>query len=479
MEFKRFKTEGIAHNAYILGTEGIGIIIDPRRDVDEYLEWALSKKINIKYVLQTHRQEDFVLGSKILKEKLGVIVVASNHPISRVADKRMADDEVFDIGGLSIKTLHTPGHTPESVSYAISLKEHPEKVWAVFTGDALFIGETGRTDLPDRNKTAENAGILFDSIHKKILPLGDNVLIYPAHGAGSVCGGNIAKYDESTLGFERTYNPVFTLSREEFISKKLEERIPRPPYFALIEKLNTKGGLPLEKNWNSIVSYSSKDFEKQIKKGIVIDTRLPEAYAGGHIPESYSIWLDGLPVFGGWIAFENKPVFLVLERSEDLKKAFMHLARIGIDSIKGVLSGGFESWRNEGLPVDQSGIVTPMDLSKSKISLIDVRDITEYSTKGHAPLASHNYVGYLERNSNPVKKHFPKDKPIAVTCTVGHRASLAVSILKRNGYKKVYNLIGGMGAWMKLKLPLKKDIDPKRILDKKEITEDFPYEKIK
>jgi hydroxyacylglutathione hydrolase len=254
----------------------------------------------------------------------------------------------------------------------------------------------------------------------------------------------------------------------------MHERIPRPPYFKKIEELNLKGGVLIDSNWNSITLFSPQEFAKQ-KSGIVIDTRLPESYAGGHIPGSYSIWLDGLPVFGGWIAWENKPIFLILERSDDLKKAFMHLTRIGIDNIAGVLAGGFEAWRNAGLPVETSEIIVPKELSeRGDVPLLDVREITEYEDKGHVPLAAHAYVGYLPESIDKVIESFPKNKPLAVTCGVGHRASLAVSMLKREGYKKVFNLIGGMTAWGKLKLPLDKGSNRQLILDEKSIKKDFP-----
>jgi hydroxyacylglutathione hydrolase len=474
MEFERIKTPGIAHNAYLLGTQGIGIVIDPRRDVDDYLEWAVKKNVHIKYVLQTHRQEDFILGSASLKKSQGVTVVAGAHTFSKYADKQLEDGEMLEIGELIIKALHTPGHTPESVSYAISMTANPEKIWAVFTGDALFIGETGRTDLPDRNKTAENAGILYDVLHQKILPLGDHVQIYPAHGAGSVCGGNIANYDESTIGFERIYNPVFTLSKPEFICKKMHERIPRPPYFKKIEVLNLKGGALIDNNWNSIPPLSPQEFAKQ-NSGIFIDTRLPESYAGGHIPGSYSIWLAGLPIFGGWVAFDNRPVFLILERSDDLKKAFLHLTRIGIDNIAGVLAGGFEAWRNAGLPIETSGTIAPKELhERDDVLLLDVREITEYEDNGHIPSAAHAYVGYLPKSMDKITDALSKNKPLVVTCGVGHRASLAVSMLKREGYKKVFNLLGGMTAWNQLNLPLNKSANSQLILDEESIKKDFP-----
>lgn len=476
MKFKRIKTPGIAHNAYIIGTKGTGIIVDPRRDLEEYLDYAKKEKLTIKYVLQTHRQEDFVLGSKALKELTGATIVAFDHPLSKNADKKMKDGEKLEIEEIVIQALYTPGHTPESVSYAVRMKENPEKVWAVFTGDALFIGGTGRTDLPDPNKTAENAALLYEGINEKILPLGDEVLLYPAHGAGSVCGGNIASYDQSTIGFERSYNKVFTSSKESFIEHKLHERLPRPPYFQLMEQLNLDGGCALPQGWDMIPSLTPKDFQQKSKAGLIIDTRLPEAFAGGHIPDSYSIWLEGLPVFGGWVAADNQPIYLVLERRKDLKKALQHLTRIGIDNVKAVLAGGFEAWRDAGLSIEMSGTISPQmlyDMPK-EMSVLDVREITEYEDEGHIAKAEHAYVGYLPDHIHEVARRLPKNEPLAVTCSVGHRASLAISMLRVHGFKNVFNLLGGMTAWGKLKLPSEKGVSDIEPIDESSIEKDHP-----
>lgn len=439
MFFQRIKTPGLAHNAYLLASNSTGILIDPCRDIDRYLELASQNKISIQYILETHRQEDFVMGSSALIESIGARVI------------KLKDGETFQVEDFTLKALHTPGHTPESMSFAFYLKGK-EECWALFSGDALFIGETGRTDLPALDKTAENAALLYDALNEKILPLGPQTLLYPAHGSGSVCGGNIAEYDESTLGFEATYNPAFTLSREEFIAAKLHERLPRPPYFTLMEKLNSSGGKALETSYQEVNILKPRDFLKQSQQGLIIDTRLPEAFAGGHIPGSYSIWLEGLPVFGGYIAEKDTRIYLVLERPEDLKKAFESLTRIGMDHIEGVLAGNFESWRNEGLPVEYSKTTTAAEASEELelYQILDVREVNEFEDEGHIPGAHHCFVGslgeYLEQNV--IKK------PVLITCSVGHRASLAVSILQKKGYKHVTNLLGGMGAWSQLDLPL-------------------------
>lgn len=478
MFFQRIKTKGVAHNAYIVGSKGVCAIIDPRRDIDEYLQIARKNKLQIKYVLETHRQEDFVFGSDQIREATKAEIVSGKHKYSAHSDVYLDDGEELKLGDLTFRCLYTPGHTPESVSYACFMKDKPTSAWAVFTGDALFIGEAGRTDLPDPDKTAENAEILYDSIHQKILPLGDQTLLYPAHGSGSVCGGNIAEYDESTIGFERTYNPAFICSKIEFVKKKVEERIPRPPYFTLMEKLNLRGGIKLSKNPDAVPILTPKDFARESENGIVIDARLPEAFAGGHVPNSYSIWLDGLPVFGGWVADDEMPVYLVLDRPDDLKDAFLHLQRIGVDNICGVLAGGFEAWRDAGLDIQMSGTlsVSSKSFAEGGISVLDVRDITEYE-EGHIRDSRHAYVGFLPDMPN-IKEEFNPQQPLAVTCGVGHRASLAVSILQRAGYKNLLNLLGGITAWKKLDKPLVTGPDATRTLDKDIINKRVTHEPI-
>jgi len=465
MFFQRVKTAGIAHNAYLLGTEGVGILVDPRRDVTEYLDLARKNKLEIQFVLETHRHEDFVVGSAELQKLARVKVVASNHEFFGNADIKMAHRERKEIGGLIFECLYTPGHTPESVSFAVYFKERPGVAWAVFTGDALFIGEAGRTDLPDPRKTAENAAVLYDSVQQHILPLGDQTLLYPAHGSGSVCGGNIADHDESTIGIERTYNPAFVCSKEEFIQKKLKERIPRPPYFTLMEKLNLSGGISLPGPPQMIPVLGPENFQRRAADGIVIDTRLPESFAGGHIRGSYSIWLAGLAVFSGWIADHKLPVFLVIERPDDLQSAFLHLTRVGVDNVAGVLAGGFEAWRDAGLPIQMSGTISAMSerLWSGQLEILDVRDITEYE-KGHIRGAKHAYVGFLPEMDGKIS-NADVDKAIAVTCSVGHRASLAASILLRRGFKNVVNVIGGMTAVMKVGKPLVDGPDIENTLD--------------
>lgn len=455
MFFKAIKTPGIAHVAYVVGDKGEAAVIDPRRDIDEYLRVAREEDLTIKYVVETHRQEDFVMGSTELARVTAAKIVNGRGEQFGHGDIRLADGESLMLGSLKLLALHTPGHTPESMSYAVFIEDSLDRAWGVFTGDALFIGETGRTDLPDPKKTGENAGVLYDAIHAKLVPLGDQTLLFPAHGSGSVCGGNIAERDHSTLGLERSYNPVFNKSRDMFIEAKIKERIPRPPYFSLMEKLNAKGGLPVAKQPKEVKLLQPKAFQGELGQGVVIDARDPEAFAGGHIPDAYSVWAKGLSTFGGWIASASTNVYLVLSQIDELEDAVLSLARIGVDKIEGVLAGGFDAWRDAGLPIAYSGATGVEDLKKrlGEVRVLDVRDDSEFEDKGHVPNASHLYVGYLEEHFKDIKPSLDKKQPIAIACSVGHRAGLAASILKRHGFEHVENVLGGMTAWTKLKLP--------------------------
>lgn len=454
MKLQKLKTPGLAHVAYLLGEKGEALVVDPRRDIDEILSAARKENLTIQYVLETHRQEDFVIGSRALAEATGAKIVTGDHALFAHGDVRMRDGEELELAGVRVRALHTPGHTPESTSYAIFVKDAPDRALGIFTGDTLFIGEAGRTDLTDPAKTSENARLLHRAVHQKILPLGDQALVWPAHGAGSVCGGDIADRDESTIGLERSYNPVFTCGVEEFARRKVEERIPRPPYFRLMEKLNLKGGKPMTVQPSRVPLLQAKTFAVEAAQGRILDAREPEAFAGGHIPGSIALWLGGLPVFGGWIADDTTPVYLVLPRAEDVEKAVLSLARVGVDHVEGILAGGFEAWRDAGLPVEKTGTATPREVAERRdVVVLDVRDDVEFETEGHIPGARHMYVGYLEQHLEKVRPALSRDAEIVLVCSVGHRAGLAASILRRKGFTRVSNLLGGMTAWEKLALP--------------------------
>lgn len=453
MFFRAMKTPGLAHIAYILGSKGEALVVDPRRDIDSYLEVLQSQGLRLRYVLQTHRQEDFVLGTAELARRTGAHVVAGKHPITGYADMQMGERQLLHLGNLMLMALHTPGHTPESTSWAVFLDHHPHDAWGVFTGDALFAGETGRTDLIDPERTAENAGLLYDALHHKVLPLGEQALVLPAHGPGSVCGGNIADRELTTLGLERRRNPVFLLERAEFMRHKLREHLPRPPYFSHMEEVNLHGGLPLTYTPSAIPPLSPRDFQEGSRVALIIDTREPEAFAGGHIPGSLNLWMKGLPVFGGWVARHDTPLLLVVPEGMDARDAVLSLAWIGLDRVEGFLSGGFRAWCKEGLPIERSHTLSPGELHEDFVlyQKLDVRERSEFE-EGHLADAHHAYVGELEELLP--RLGLRQEEPVAVTCSTGHRSGLATSLLLRHGFQKVANLLGGMTAWKKLDLPL-------------------------
>lgn len=455
MFFKRLKASGLGQNSYMLGCgQGIAMVIDPRRDVEEYLELAQNNGLSIAYILETHRQEDFEFGSRTLAEATGAQIVTGRHELFGQSDIKLGNGQELKAGTTRLVAFETPGHTPESMTYAVYPKSAGKKCWGIFTGDTLFVSATGRTDLSDPAKTRENAGILYDSILEKIAPLGDQALIFPAHGAGSACGGNISDRDDSTLGIEKETNLVFKTSRDEFMDHKVAEKLPRPPYFSHMEKVNLQGGRALPEGIRTGPRMlQPHEFQEGMNTGVVIDCRPPEAFAGAHIPESYNVWLQGLPAFAGWLADESTAIFLVVDEPAHIHEAVTSLARIGLDRVEGVLGGGIEAWRDQGLALAMSGTISAQEcaerMKKNEVRVLDVRDDNEREEK-RIPGSLHTYVGDLEKKIPPL----PKEDNLVVHCSVGHRAGLAASILKRSGFTHVFNLLGGIKAWEALNLPL-------------------------
>jgi hydroxyacylglutathione hydrolase len=447
MIFERIKSEGLAHNSYFIGSGSSAAVIDPRRDVQVYLNLALKHGMKIKYILETHRNEDYVVGSL----ELGY---DTNAPIYHGPELKwkygtpLKDGQEFRFGKLLLTAVHTPGHTDESVSYIVTDLSSGMAPVIVFTGDALFIGDTGRVDLYGTSEIPRLASDLYDTIFRRILPLGDSVILCPAHGAGSVCGISIADRDDSTLGIERIQNPALKhSSKDDFIRYKSAERPERPPYFTMMEKYNLEGP-PLLSCLPIPSPLTPAEFNTEIEKGaIVVDTSLPSAFGGAHIKGSYSIWLDGLPNFAGWMLPYDKPILLVLEDHDHLEKAVTYLVRVGYDKIIGFLKNGIEGWYDSGLPTESLPLLSVHQLKEKldrgeDLVVLDARDQAEWDS-GHIRGSLHLYVGHVEAGLSEI----PRDKPVAVLCSVGHRAGIAASVLLRAGFPKVYNVLGSVTAW--------------------------------
>ena len=456
MIFVRVKSEGIAHNSYLIGSESDAAVIDPRRDCQVYIDLALRHGLKIKHIFETHRNEDYVIGSIELNNFTGAEIY-HGPGLEWKYGNTLKDGQEFRIGKLRLTAIHTPGHTNESMSYAVDDLSSGDDTVMVFTGDALLVNDVGRTDLYGPEEAPRLASNLYDSIFNKLLPLGDGVILCPSHGAGSVCGMNIADRDESTLGIERTQNPLLQKNKDDFIKYKVAERIERPHYFRQMEKYNLEGPpflgcMPLP------APLTPAEFRDEIEKGaVVVDTSVPAAFGGAHIMGSYSIWLEGLPIFAGWVLSYDKPILLVLEDQCHVERAVRYLIRAGYDRIIGYLKDDIEGWYNAGYPIENLPLLSVHQLKDmidrgEELIVLDTRGQDEWDS-GHIKGAYHVYVGHLEQRLAEV----PRDKPIAVICNVGHRAGLGASILLRARYPQVYNVLGSVKAWVAAGFPITKD----------------------
>jgi hydroxyacylglutathione hydrolase len=456
MIFKRIKSEGIAANSYLIGSGGNAFVVDARRDCQVYLDFARQEGVTINHIFETHRHEDFAVGSIELAHITGATIY-HGPGLQWGYGVTLKDGQIFSIGHLKVTVMHTPGHTDESVSYVITDLATGGSPVMVFTGDTLFINDVGRTDLYGDNQVRRLAENLFNSIFNRLLPLGDGVIICPAHGGGSICGVHIAGRDESSIGIERLQNPVLRFTKkEDFVKYKMSESPEKPPYFKRMEQENLLGP-PLLGNLPVPTALEPQEFNNKIKNGaIILDTRAPSSFGGAHIAGSCSIWLDGLPSFAGWVLPYDKSLVLVVDDEQHLETAVRYLVREGYDNIASYLKGNMESWYSAGLPIESLKLVSATDLKAMldrnyDVTVLDVRKQNEWDA-GHIEGAVHIFVGHLIDKLSQI----PKEKPIVVHCSAGYRSGLASSILLRAGYSEIYNVAGGISAWISSGLPVVK-----------------------
>lgn len=448
MKFRRITSEGLSHHSYFFADEGEAVVVDPRRDLDVYFDAARESGARIKWVLETHRNEDFVAGAAGLAELSGATVL-HGEGLKWGYGTTVEDGHEFGIGKLRVRALKTPGHTDESMSYAVADTRAASDAVLVFTGDALFVGDVGRTDLYGPDETERLARTLYRSIHDKMLPLGDGVILCAAHGGGSVCGGKILDRDLSTLGFERIHNEALRgRDCEAFVARKKSEKMVRPPYFRRMEVWNQKGSAPLLQRVAPLSPLSLSEFDAQVKAGaVLIDARMPQAFAGGHIAGALNVWLEGLSAYLPWAAPVDARIALVLPEGVDLDRVARVLLRIGYDDVVGYLRGGFEIWQNRGRPLVRGGTIETEMLrrrlaaGKDELVVVDVRKPDEWE-EGSIEGATKIFVGDLEQRI----KELPRDRELVAMCSVGHRGGLAASILERHGLRAV-NYLGGYTAW--------------------------------
>ena len=449
MFIKQLYTSCLSEAAYYLESNGEAAVIDPLRDIDVYLQLAAERKAKIKYIFETHFHADFVSGHIDLSKATGAVIVYGPGTNTTFPVYVARDEEVFSLGALQIKVLHTPGHTLESVCYL--LKDEEGKDHCIFTGDTLFVGDVGRPDLAQKGEELtmnDLAGKLYESLQKKIVPLADDVIIYPAHGPGSACGKHLGAKTHSTLGEEKATNYALKAATKKDFIKAVTDGLDEPPeYFAINAQINKEGyeslNAVLEKGLRPL---SIEDIKKEMEKDtIFLDTRRAEEFAQGFIPGSINIGLDGR--FAEWagslLSFE-KPILLITEKGKQ-RETLIRLARVGFSNMIGYASDGFDAWKDAGgeidIVIDVEADELAMDLPfDENLIVLDVRKPVEYA-EGHVKDAVNLPLSELNDPLNMAV--IEDDQNVYIYCGSGYRSIIAASLFKRQGIHNVRNVVGG------------------------------------
>ncbi|HQW92793.1 MAG TPA: MBL fold metallo-hydrolase [Ferruginibacter sp.] len=452
MFIKQFYTGCLSEAAYYIESEGEVAIIDPLRDTGEYVKLAAENNAGIKYIFETHFHADFVSGHIDLCKQTGAPIIYGPGAKTDYAVYNCKDNEIFKLGKISIQAMHTPGHTLESTCYL--LRDENDKPHAIFTGDTLFVGDVGRPDLSSGNmSSAELAGIMYETIQHKILPLADDVIVYPAHGAGSSCGKNMGPETFSTIGKQKKNNYALQpQSKEDFVAAVTDGLSVAPKYFSINAKINMQGYESLDNiKQKGLTPLSLGDIKKmQDDDVLILDTRHATVFTIGFIPGSIFIGLEGrFAEWAGSLLSFDKPIALVTEPGKE-EESVIRLSRVGFDKIQGYLKGGFESWQQAGEPVDMIIDVEAdelvMDLPHDpNLVVVDVRRETEFAD-GH--IADAQNLPLNEMNDVLNLSHFEDNQNLYIHCAGGYRSVIAASLLKREGTHNLRNVLGG---WNKIK----------------------------
>ncbi len=452
MYIKQIYTGCISEAAYFIESNGVAAVVDPLRDIDAYIQLAKEHNAEIKYIFETHFHADFVSGHLDLARQTGATIVFGPETETNFPVHVAKEGENFFIGDISIEAIHTPGHTVESTCYL--LKDENQKPYCIFTGDTLFVDDVGRPDLSSGETTTEElASILYDTIQNKILPLQDDIIVYPAHGPGSSCGKNLGPETQSTIGQQKKTNYALQpQSREDFIKAVTADLGAAPVYFAVNAKINKEGYDSLSKiKSKGLAALSVNDFKKKIKEDVIIlDTRKASDFSEGFIPGSIFIGLEGrFAEWAGSLLPFHERIILVTDKGQE-EETLIRLARVGFDKVEGFLKEGFSAWRKAGekfdLIIDVETDELALDIKHDpKLVVLDVRRETEFG-EGHVkdainlPLSDMIDVAQIA--------NFEDDQNLYVHCASGYRSTIAASLMKRHGYHNLRNVLGG---WNKIK----------------------------
>jgi len=446
MFIQQLYTSCLAQAAYYIESNGEAAIIDPLRDYEAYLQLAKERGATIKYVFETHFHADFVSGHVDLAKKTGATIVYGPSTQTSYPVHVAADEEVLTVGKLRIQVLHTPGHTPESSCFL--LHDETGKPHCVFTGDTLFVGDVGRPDLLDGVMTKEElAGMMYDSLRNKLMTLPDEVIVYPAHGAGSACGKNIGKETFSTIGEQKANNYALQpMSKDAFIKVLTDGIQPAPAYFFKDAKLNKQGYASFDEvTQKGNTPLTVVDFEKQMQSGaVIIDTRIPDVFENGFIPGAINFGLNGqYAIWAATVLDIAQPVLIVADEGKE-KESIDRLTRVGFDHILGYLQGGYEAWLDAGKRYDMVISIDAeeftLDVKHTEVAVLDVRKPGEFNDL-HVDKATFQPLDTL----NTSYKDLDPEKEYLIHCAGGYRSMIATSFLKSKGFKNVKNVWGGFG----------------------------------
>ena len=465
MKIEQIYTGCLAQGAYYIESDGEVAIVDPLRETQAYIDNANADHAKIKYVFETHFHADFVSGHVDLAKKTGATIVYGPGAETSYAIHAAKDGEEFPLGNITIKVLHTPGHTLESVTYLLIDKNG--KNHAIFSGDTLFLGDVGRPDLAIKSDLTKEdlAGMLYDSLRKKIMTLADDVIVYPAHGAGSACGKNMSKETVGTIGDQKKTNYALRadMTKEEFVKEVLEGMPPPPQYFAKNAMLNKTGYDSFEnvlKLGNTPLNPDDFEALANHEEALVLDVRNKKDFVKEHIPNSIFIGLDGqfAPWVGALITDLKQPIILVVPEGKS-KEAVTRLSRVGYDHTLGYLKGGIKAWKASGKDTETLESISARNFAKKaseeQLNILDVRREGEYKST-HLLNAKHFALDFINENMNTLSK----DETYYIHCATGYRSVIAASILKARGFNHLVDVAGGIGAVKRTKMPITNYVCP-------------------
>jgi hydroxyacylglutathione hydrolase len=452
---ERIASEGLAHHSYLVGDQGEAVVVDPRRDVGVYMEKAVKQGYRLRHVLETHRNEDYVVGSLELAARTGAQVWHADAHLDYGYGRPVEDGQSWPVGSLRLEAIRTPGHTPGSMSYV--LYGASGAPWMVFTGDTLFAGDVGRVDLLGMDRAEELAGLLYNSLFDKLLPLGDQIIVCPAHGAGSVCGSVIAERIWTTVGLERQLNPKLQATDRAGFLRRVVEELERPPYFRQMERWNVEGP-PLMGPLPVPTPLSPGEFRETARDALVLDVRDGLSFGAAHVPQALSIWQERLASYAGWFLPYDRPLLLV-GAGDDPTEPVRILSRLGLE-VTGYLAGGMLAWHEAGLESWSVQMVTTQSLCErldrgQEAWILDVRSAAELEQAAILD-AHHIHITQLPGRMDEV----PKDLPVYIFCGSGLRSMIVASLLRIEGWQNQSVVLGGLAGWTSTVCPVKLVRDP-------------------